>query len=238
MRARSLVGGAMALGTAVAALAAGAVPAGSSTPDTATLYRQAIASTRAWSVHYASSSTQANKTLLVTGDAGPASGSQTVAMGTGSISIVVIGGTTYLKGNAEGLQNLAGFAAAQAAQAQGQWIEFSTTNGAFAPVVAGVRSHDVAQELALKGPLTAGRAKTVAGSAVDAIEGTQTVARRKVRVVLYVRAKGSHVPVEEISVDANGHPTTLVHVIYSKWGEQVRPRAPHASVSVGPVHSV
>ncbi len=64
--------------------------------------------------------------------------------------------STYVKGNAGGLQNLAGLSATQAADAAGQWIEFSTDNAAFAQVVVGVRSHDVANELALKGPLTLG----------------------------------------------------------------------------------
>ncbi len=119
-----------------------------------TLYRQAVATTQSWSVHYNSTSMQSKQTLVVAGDAGPASGSQTVSMGTGTITILVIGGTTYIKGNAGGLQSLAGLSASQAADAAGQWIEFSTSNGAFAQVVAGVRSHDVATQLLLKGPLS------------------------------------------------------------------------------------
>ncbi len=212
--------------------------AASSTPAATTLYREAVASTRSWSVHYASTSSQAKVTLSVSGDAGPASGSQRVTMATGSISILVIGDLTYLQGNASGLESLAGFGAAQAARAAGQWIRFATTNAAFAPVVAGVRSGDVAQELALKGPLSLGRARTLDGYAVDAIEGTQTLNRHTVHVVLYVRARGRHVPVEEDSVGTKGQLTAEVHVAYSKWGERVRPEAPLASISIGPVSSV
>jgi hypothetical protein len=212
--------------------------AASSTPDAATLYREAIATTRSWSVHYSSSSTQSNVNLALTGDAGPASGSQTVTMGTGSINIVVIGGITYLQGNASGLQNLAGFSASQAATAMNQWIQFATTNAAFAPVVAGVRSHDVAQELALKGPYSLGRSRTLDGFPVDAIAGTQTLSRHSVHVVLYVRARGTHVPVEEDSVNAKGQSTAVEHVVYSRWGELVRPQAPRAAITIGPVSSV
>jgi hypothetical protein len=222
-------------------LATGSTPAaasGSAPPSAQALYRDAVASTSSWSVHYASSSTQSKTTLFVSGDAGPASGSQTVLMGTGSISILVIGGITYLKGNAGGLENLAGLSASQASQTAGQWIEFATDNAAFAPVVTGVRSHDVAQELALEGPLTLGHPRSLDGYAVDAIEGTQTLDRRTLHVVLYVRARGTHVPVEEDSVDTKGHPTAAEHVAYSKWGELVRPQAPQATVSIGPVSSV
>ena len=95
-------------------------------------------------------------------------------MGKGSISILVIGGITYVKGNADGLESLAGLSSSQATEAAGQWIEFSTDNAAFAPVVQGVRSTDMAKELALKAPLSLGHARTLDGQAVDAIDGTQT----------------------------------------------------------------
>jgi len=218
--------------------AAAAAAAGSSAANASTLYREAVATTRSWSVHYDSSSTESKQTLVVSGDAGPASGSQTVVMGTGSITILVIGGITYIKGNAGGLQNLAGLSASQAADVAGQWIEFATDNAAFAQVVAGVRSSDVATQLLLKGPLSLGHPRALDGYAVDAIDGTQTFARKSVHVVLYVRAQGSHVPVEEDSLNAKGQPTATEHVTYSKWGELVRPLAPKATVSIGPVSAV
>ena len=197
-----------------------------------------MASTHAWSVHYASDSTESKQTLVESGDSGPASGSQTVRMGTGTISILVIGGITYLQGNPDGLEGLAGLSSSQATEAAGQWIEFSTDNSAFSPVVAGVRSQDLTKELALKGPLSLGRRRTLDGYAVDAIDGTQALGKKTQHVVLYVRAQGSHVPVEEDSVNAKGDHTTAEHIVYSKWGEQVRPEAPKATISIGPVSAV
>ena len=55
------------------------------------------------------------------------------------------------------------------------------------------------------------------------------------RAVLYVRASGSHVPVEEDTVNAKGAANGVEHTTYSKWGETVRPQAPLASVTIGPV---
>jgi hypothetical protein len=214
----------------------------SSSPDAATLYHETLATTRSWSVHYASSSTVSQVALLMTGDAGPASGTQTVATGKGNlndtITIDVIGGLTYVKGNAGGFEALVGMNAATAQQVAGRWIEFSTTSATFAQVVAGVRSRDVANELQLKGRLTLGHATKVDGVAVDAIDGTQTFGRKKVHVVLYVRAHGSHVPVEEDAVDAKGKATGTLHVAYSHWGETVRPQAPPGAVPIGPVSAV
>jgi hypothetical protein len=213
------------------------------------LYGQAFATTRSWSVHYASSSTQTASgvkvSLLESGDAGPASGTQSVyfSRGTvnGSISIEVIGGITYVKGDANGLANLAGLSPLQAGSSAGKWIDFATGDAVFSQVVAGVRSSDIAAELALSGPLSLGRARTLHGIAVLAVDGVQAQSTSgagnttRQRAVLYVRAHGRHLPVEEDSVNAKGQPTGAFHVTYSKWGEHVRPQAPLAAVTLGPV---
>ncbi len=240
--ARRLVTGvllATAWATAVAAGATpvAAAPSGSGT-SASSLYKDALATTHSWSLHYTSNTTESKQTLVESGDAGPASGSQTVLMGKGLISIFVIGGISYVKGNASGLRSLAGFSASQAAEAMGQWIEFSTDNSAFAPVVSGVRSEDVAKELALRAPLSLGSGRMLNGDAVDAIDGTQTFGRKSRHVVLYVRAHGTHFPVEEDSVSAKGQSTAAEHITYSRWGEKVRPDAPEATVSVGPISAV
>jgi hypothetical protein len=229
---------AAAAGAVVALAPAGVAAAAASSSSASALYRDALATTHSWSVHYDSSSTESSQTLLETGDAAPAAASQTVTMGPGSIDILVIGGISYLKGNAGGLESLAGLSSSQATEATGQWIEFSTANAAFAPVVDGVRSADVAKELALKAPLSLGHARTLDGQAVDAIDGTQTFGRTSQHVVLYVRAKGTHVPVEEDSVNAKGQRTAAEHIIYSRWGEQVRPKAPSATISIGSISAV
>jgi hypothetical protein len=235
----ALVGGLAALCSAAPVAAA----SHSAPPDASTLYREVLATTRTWSVHYVSSSSESLVSLLVSGDAGPASGTQTVATGKGNlndtITIYVIGGLTYVKGNVGGLEVLAGLNAAEAVAAAGHWIEFSTTNSAFSQVVAGVRSHDVATELQVKGPLSLGQARMVDGIAVDAIKGTQTFTGHKsTPVVLYVRAHGRHVPVEEDAVDAKGKSTGTLHITYSHWGETVRPEAPQGAVPLGPVSAV
>ncbi len=233
----------VASAAAAVALTSAPSPAGAATttPDATTLYQEALATTKAWSIHYASSSTASKLTLLESGNAGPASGTQQVSMGPSAQSqpdtatIEVIGGITYLMGNQGGLQDLAGFSASQATEAAGQWIEFATDNTAFSGVVAGVRSSDIAKELVLKGPLKLGKPRTVDGYRVDAIKGTQKFAGQKaaVPVVLYVRAHGKHLPVEEDALGTDGRPSPTEHVTYSSWGETVRPQAPHATVSIG-----
>jgi hypothetical protein len=206
--ARSLVAGVLSAAALAVASAAvvlvgfEATPAAATTASATDLYKDALATTHSWSIHYSSASTESKETLQESGNAGPASASQTVLLGKGSISILVIGDISYVKGNVNGLEDLAGLSASDASAAAGQWIEFSTDNAAFAPVVEGVRSTDVAKELALKAPLSLGHTSRLHGEMVDAIEGTQAVGKKSEHVVLYVRAKGTHVPVEEDSINA------------------------------------
>ena len=243
--ARRLVAGVVLAGASAVGVAVGvtiqAAPAGATTvaeSSASTLYKDALATTHSWSVHYDSTSTESNETLIESGDAGPASATQTVTMGQGTISILVFGGLSYIKGNTDGLESLAGFSSSQASQGAGQWIEFSTDNTAFAPVVEGVRSADIVKELALEAPLSLGKARILDGQGVDAIDGTQTFGKKSDHVVLYVRARGTHVPVEEDSVNAEGQRTDAEHIVYSKWGELVRPQAPKATISIGSISAV
>ncbi len=226
---------------AVAATMAMAAPA-DATPSAATLYRQALATTKGWSVHYVSSGSSAATSNVETGDAGPASGTQDVVIHDGSIadqaSLIVIGEFTYVKATASSLVNLMGLPSTTAAADANQWVTFSTANPDFSQIVAGVRSHDVAQELAIRGPFTLGHPKTIDGYAVDAIDGTQGGQGAKVtHVVLYVRATGRPIIVEEDSVESGGSTSGQSRIVFSKWGERVRPEAPAAAITIGPVRT-
>jgi hypothetical protein len=234
-RAVALIG-AVAATTGIVGLPAGAAP------NATTLYHQAMATTRSWSVHYASDGTISDVPILESGDAGPVSGTQVVLVGKGTAtdnaSLVVIGDITYLKGNVGALEDLASLSSAEATSDQGKWVLFSTTNPAFAQVVAGVRSSDVAEEIALKGPYTLGPSRTLDGYKVDAIFGTQELqGSKKTKVVMYVQATGRHLVVEEDSVGTKGKPNGADRFVFSKWGEKVQPSAPDATITLGAVNA-
>lgn len=231
----------VALGAVAASLSAGSLPAGA-TPNAATLYDEALATTKAWSVHYASDGVISKVPILESGDAGPASGTQVVLVGTGAMtdnaSLIVIGDLTYLKGNAVALEDLANLSATQAAADVGQWLLFSTNNPTFSQVVAGVRSHDVSEEIALKGPYSLGPSRMLNGYRVYAIRGTQQPQGiKKQHAILYVRASGRPLVVEEDTVNAQGKRNGIEHIIFSKWGETVQPKAPQSSITLGSVNA-
>ncbi len=209
-------------------------------PSAATLYREAMATTEGWRVHYSSSSNASHTTFAESGDAGPASGTQAILAGQGTsldrASLIVIGDLTFVKGNEAAMEDLTGLSPTEAATTMGQWVVFSSTNPAYAQVVVGVRSHDVAQEVALSGPYTLGRSRQLHGARVDAVRGTlQLQGEKKMDAVLYVRASGPHVLVEEDTVDAHGTPNGAEHIVFSRWGESVRPQAPDATFTLGSV---
>jgi len=208
----------------------------------ATLYHEAIATTSGWTVHYVSTSTVSKVPFLESGDAGPASGTQSIRVGKGATldraALIVIGDLTYINGNALAMEDLTGLSASQAAIAMGHWVLFSSNNPTFAQVVVGVRSHDVAQEVAMQGPYTLGPARSLDGHRVDALRGTQKLqGAKRMSAVLYVRASGRHLLVEEDTVDSQGRPNGAEHIVFSRWGELVRPEAPDASVTLGSVNA-
>jgi len=214
-------------------------PAGAA-PTAATLYREAMATTNGWRVHYSSSSDASHIPFLESGDAGPASGTQAIFVGQGAsldrATLIVIGDLTFVRGNALAMEDLTGLSSAEAATTMGHWVVFSSNNPAYSQVVVGVRSHDVAQEVALKGPYSLGRPRRLGGSAVEAVRGTLNLQGEKsMDAVLYVRASGRHLLVEEETVDAHGAPNGAEHIVFSRWGESVRPRAPEASFTLGSV---
>jgi hypothetical protein len=233
---RTTVGGALAVTGALLLAPAGAGAA----PSAAALYREAMATTRSWTVHYTSESIIKKVPYIESGDAGPASGTQTIRFGRGATAddadLIEIGSLTFLKGNEQAMVDLAGLSPTQAAATQNHWVLFSTDNPSFSQVVAGVRSHDVATEVELDGPYSLGPTRTLDGHRVDAIRGTQSLAGlKKARAVLYVQASGRHLLVEEDSIGTGGKPNGDERIVLSKWGERVRPKAPQASVTLGAV---
>jgi hypothetical protein len=241
--ARVIAGGCLALAVLATLLLIPPAITADAAPAAATLYREAIATTNDWRVHYSSSSNASHTPFSESGDAGPASGTQAILTGKGAsldrASLIVIGDLTFVKGNQLAMEDLTGLSPTEAATTMGHWVVFSSTNAAFSQVVVGVRSHDVAQEVALKGPYSLGRSRQLHGSSVDALRGTLKLpGEKKMDAVLYVRASGRHVLVEEDTVDAHGTPNGAEHIVFSKWGEPVRPKAPDASFTLGSVSAV
>ena len=175
------------------------------------------------------------------GDAGPASGTQQVLIQTGATSdeasLIVIGQITYAKANAAGLKDLMGLSPTQAATDADQWILFSTANAAFSQIVAGIRSRDVAEEIALKGPFTLGGvapASTVTRSMPSGAPSRCRVPSRSGPSCTY----GHRVARFPSKRTPWGHRDSRTEKITSSspnGASRYDPKAPDATITLGPV---
>jgi hypothetical protein len=237
---QAMVGACAALAAAVAVCPL-ASPAGAA-PTATTLYHEAMATTDGWRVHYKSTSNTSHVPFAESGDAGPASGNQAIMVGHGTTldraTLIVIGDLTFVRGNERAMEDLTELPPDQAQTAMDQWVLLSSNNPTFSQVVAGVRSGDVAQEVALGGPYRFGPSRQLDGYAVEAVDGSLRLeGSKKMKAVLYVRASGRHLLVEEDTVNDKGRPNGAEHIVFSKWGESVRPRAPEAALTLGSISS-
>ena len=152
---------------------------------------------------------------------------------TDAVSIILIGRTVYVKGNVPGLHGFMSLTAAAAQHEAGKWIR--VTLGVTTPTsernfwqAAGdaLTVATSAPEIELSGQLSLGPNVTVRGQAARQVRGTITNNGQVAREVLYVRANGLALPIEETAT-GQGQQETLV---YSGWGVPPVLHAPATAV--------
>jgi len=232
-----------ALAATLAAMAAGVV-AGSGSAIAATTakskYQAALKAAAAQNVHFVSRATEQGISLEVTGDTGKTSGSQLVEVQNGTVteemSVVLIGKTGYVRGNASALEKVLGLSAARSSRYENRWLSFPTSNGSLSELVSGMRSSGVASELEMTGPYSLGGTKVIGGHVTQAINGTAaTSSGTKVPIVLYVEASGTPRPVQEVT-NPNAKGSAIQRTVtFSNWGETSDPVAPATSVPLVPL---
>ena len=88
-----------------------------------------------------------------------------------------------------------------------------------------------------------GPRRNLDGYAVEAIDGTQRFGKKSqaaIRPRHGPRPRGIPRAGGGGLVERQGRtpPWPLEHIVYSKWGEQVRPQAPKATISIGSISAV
>jgi hypothetical protein len=235
---------------AAAALALAVVPnvAGAASTTTTTsagdpaataTYNAALKAVGTKGVHFASVAKQDGATLTVTGDAGTTSGAQSLVVKnkgvTERMTARVVGSTGYVNGNDAALLDVIGLTKAEATKYAGRWLSFPTSNTGLAELVGGLLSSQVAKELEIGGPFTAGKSATVAGQKANAVVGSvATESGTKVPVVLYVPASGAPLPIQEVTNSGSGGGASAIHgvVTFSHWGENKSQSAPADAFSL------
>lgn len=149
-----------------------------------------------------------NVAVTLTTKAGKHDGTQSINFHVGSkageISIILVGTTVYIRGNAFGLQEYIGFSATAGQKEAGRWVSIAEPDATlvtiYEAVAAGLTVSSTVSELAMTGPLTLTAAKTVAGQRVIGVQGTTLVNSEAPSTpqVLYLKSTGEHLPVEAV----------------------------------------
>lgn len=219
-------------------LALSLVPAGSSAGAAASTLGPAqvvaasiSAGNRQASVHWvATAAVKGVKTSLVT-QAGRASGWQTITETSGtasaSVTIILIGTSAYMTGDAAGLY-LQGLSQKAAQAEAGQWIALPRSAKIYGPVVAGLTVKSSMQELEMQGKVVRVAAATVHGHRDPGYKGKTkpSPGQPSTTETLYLSPTGAHLPVESI-VDGSA-------TVFSNWGSAVNVTKPNGAVTLKP----
>jgi hypothetical protein len=188
------------------------------------------------SVHYVSTTSAAGHAIRIVSDVGPGRGIQRITVTNGSQSgpatVLVVGGSAYIRGNAFTLHNFFPLTQAQATRYAGAWISIPPTSGAYATVATDATFASFLADLLPSKHLAVVRA-TVAGRKSVGLRGTVRQAGLKLIETVYAPASGKPLPFQEKAV-ASGVPGTST-VRMSRWNEPVHLTAPANAVPIATV---
>lgn len=215
----------------VAAAVTAAVALAAQSPKQLRAAMQRAASAR-HSVHYVStSSIPANKVRIVS-DVGAGQGVQHITFKSdgrsGPATILVVGHSAYLQGNAFTLHGYFGFTQAQAAHYAGTWISIPSTSPAYSDLAADATFASFLADLLPRKHLEVVRA-TIARRKAVGVSGTSKEGGLLLVETVYAPVHGRPLPFEE-KVVTQGHGTGLTRM--SRWSEPVLVTAPANAVPI------
>jgi hypothetical protein len=226
--------GAFLVVTVLAAVAAAVAFAARSPQQWRTAMLHAAAARH--SVHYVSSSATSKAAIRLVSDVAKGRGIQRITVTKngqrGLATVLVVGGSAYIRGNAFTLHDYFPFTQAQAARYAGKWISIPSSSGAYAAVAADATFASFLDDLLPSKHLTLVRA-TISGTESVGVRGPVRQGGVKLVETVYAPASGTPLPFEEKAVVA-GHPGVSQTRI-SKWNESVRLHAPAQSVPISTV---
>ena len=138
----------------------------------------------------------------------------------------VLNGKVYLTGNAAGFNQFFGFSKAGASAAVGKWVSVPRTSKYYQALSFRLTMGTAVQYLALGRSLESLAPTRVRGLAVDAVRETGKTNGVNLVETVYIRAKGTPLPVEAL-LSIGGFPATIV---YTNWGRPPRAVVPRKSV--------
>jgi hypothetical protein len=192
------------------------------------------AAKKSGTVHFELVGKSASTSETITGDASSTDGREVISAGSVKIEALVVGGAAYIQGNAGGLEDEMGLAAATATTYAGQWISIAHTDAPYASLTKAVTLASTLSQLEPTGHLTLTSATTKASHAVIGVHGGLPGAAQKGTTgtaVLYVSTSEPTVPivfqVVETSSGSEDHDTGT----FTDWGKPLHLVAPTSTVA-------
>jgi hypothetical protein len=189
------------------------------------------------SVHYVSANSEPGVRLKIVADVGRGRGIQRIRVTkhgqTGPATVLVLGQTAYIRGNAFTLHKYFPFKLAQATRYAGQWISIPSTFGAFfSGVAADATFASFVSHLLPAKRLALVRA-TIGGRKSVGLKSTVRQGRLTLVATVYAPAAGPPLPFAE-KVVLQGKPATGA-VGMSGWNEPLHLMAPAHAVPISSV---
>lgn len=188
------------------------------------------------SFHYVATASQAGLSVTIHGDVARTQGTQTIVAtidGTvGHVTVSLVEGSAYFRGDEAGLQHFMQLSPALAAEYTNQWISLSKNDPGYAAIAAGLTTASALGQVEIGKPLSLRGATTKMGQQVLTIAGTDRGTPNgatkpvTIPVRLYVKASGAPLPVlYSATWVADKHPQVQT-VSFSRWKEPVHVTAP------------
>jgi hypothetical protein len=195
------------------------------------------------SFHYVATDTQAGLSVTINGDVTRTEGTQTIVAtidGTvGHVTVSLVEGSAYFRGDEAGLQHFMQLSPALAAEYTNQWISLSKNDPGYAAIAAGLTTATALGQVEIGKPLSLRGVTKKMGQQVLTIGGTERGTPNgatkpvTIPVRLYVKASGAPLPVlYSATWVVDKHPQVQT-VSFSRWKEPVHVTAPANPVPVG-----
>jgi hypothetical protein len=227
--------GALVLGVAAAAVVT-AVALAARSPQQWRAAMLAAASAK-HSVHYVSSSSRPGQGIRIVSDVGHGRGIQRITVTkhghSGPATVLVVGRTAYIRGDAFTLHNYFPLTQAQASRYAGKWISIPSSSGAYAAVAADATFGSFLSDLLPSKHLSLVPWTTAGGRKAVGIRGRVRQGGVSLVETVYAPARGAPLPFYERAV-VTGKPGTSVAQM-SRWNQPVHVTAPAHAVPIATV---
>jgi hypothetical protein len=195
------------------------------------------------SFHYVATESQSDLSITIAGDVAKTGGTQTIVANmdgqVGHVTVTLVDGSAYFRGDEPGLQNFMQLPAALATEYTNQWISLSKGDPGYAAIAAGLTTASALSQVEIAKPLSLKGATTKMGQRVLTISGTDrgtpsgSTKPVTIPVRLYVKASGAPLPVLYSATWVVAKHAQVQSVSFSHWKEPVHVTAPAGPVPMG-----